>query len=523
MAAVSDDHGDSRREDDLIETLRRQASLLELATDAMITEDLDNVVTYWNRGAERIYGWTAEEAVGRNIRELIYADPAQFDGLAEALLRDGEWTGEVTQRAKDGREVIVECHWQAVRDEQGNAVSLFAVNSDITERRRREVEANRAARLESLGTLAGGIAHDLNNVLTPLKLGLPLLRPEVTSAEGQALLDTAEMAVTRGAAMIQQIVAFARGQDGVPEAVCIGEIVEETSMLVGPILPKTIVVEEDVSSHASVVADRTQILQVLVNFLTNARDAMPDGGHLRISAVDAIVDEDASREVLVPPGPYVTVAISDSGHGMPPEVRERVFEPFFTTKPVGAGSGLGLPGSLAIARRHGGTITVTSTPGRGTTFTLYLPSGSAGPEEAADSTAQSLLIDTERGGVVLVADDEESIRRVAASILSAHGFEVLEARDGHEALEIVDRRGQELSVVVTDLAMPGIDGHAVARVIRERHPQVGLVIASAHEGRPMSPEGSPASLRDVSLAKPYSADQLIRAVARARVLVREPS
>lgn len=509
---VSIDESNRQRAADEAARAIELAALLDASTEAMIMEDLENVVTYWNHGAEAIYGWTREEAVGRNIRELIYADPAAFEAPAAALLRDGHWSGEMVQQAKDGRVLVVQCRWQAVRDDQGKPVRLFAVNSDITQQRRQQEMQYRAQRMESLGTLAGGIAHDLNNVLTPLLMSVQLMRSIALPDDHREMLDGMELGIKRGADMIRQVLTFARGVDGVRELVTVNDIIAELSSMSFAALPKAIAVETTIDEPLPIVGDKTQILQVLMNLVTNARDAMPEGGVIRLAVKREHIDDYRISTSTLAPGHYAVISVEDSGVGMAREVLDKVFEPFFTTKGHGEGTGLGLPSSIAIVRSHGGTITVYSEPGHGSRFAVYLPLATEDQLEAARDRPEG-PVPTGSGERVLIVDDEASIRRIVRLALEAHGYLVVEASNGREAIAVAEQY-DDIRLMLTDMMMPVMDGAATAAHFAEHRPQVAIVATSGLNANGGVARAQNSGVRNF-IAKPFTTDELVRTVAAA--------
>ncbi len=488
------------------------ASLLDASNEAMIMEDLDYVITYWNQGAEQIYGWSREEAIGRQAGELLYSDPAVFAGPAAELLRDGRWSGELVQRTKDGREVIIQCRWQAVRDEAGRPVKFFAVNSDVTAQRREREQQARAQRMESLGTLAGGIAHDLNNVLTPLLMSTQLLRQQQSNPDHARMLETMEASIVRGAHMIRQVLTFARGVEGLRAAFDVREVVDEVYTFAAQVLPKSIECVCGADDGLVVVGDRTQVLQVLMNLVTNARDAMPDGGRITVRASQVELTGDAASTLAIAPGEFVALSVADTGIGMDADTRERAFEPFFTTKEQGKGTGLGLASSLAIVRGHGGAVTVDSTPDLGSTVTVLLPfargSRVVGGVDAAG--ARDLH---GNGELVLVVDDEAAVRSAVRAMLRAHGFESIEAANGREALTLVDRHADDIALVFTDVMMPEMDGAALNAELASRFPHIPVIAASGLDV-PVDPTRWGSARPARILSKPFTTEALLGAIAR---------
>lgn len=501
------------------ERLEQQAELLDKANDAILVRDLEQRVVYWNRSAERLYGWTRTEAIGRPVEELLYDDPESFRQATQVVLREGEWRGELRQRAKDGREIIVDGRWTLVRDDAGRPKAILAINADQTERRRLEAQYLRAQRLESIGTLAGGIAHDLNNMLSPIMLSLSMLKMEERNPDRLELLSTIEESAKRGADMVRQVLSFARGVEGRRDNVPIGALIKGVQKLANETFLKTVQVRTEIATDLWPVAgDPTQLHQVLLNLCVNARDAMPDGGRLVLSAEN--IEVDSHYAGLVPgatPGSYVVIQVEDTGHGMSPEVLDRIFDPFFTTKDPGKGTGLGLSSSLAIVRSHGGFIRVYSEPGRGSTFRIYLPADlEATVSEVADETGDLLR---GQGQLVLVVDDEAAVRQITRQTLEAFGYRALVAADGAEAVALYAARKDEIDVVLTDMMMPIMDGPATIQVLRRMNPDVRIIAASGFSADNRAARAGEAGVRHF-LPKPFTAESLLQTL---REVLAEPT
>ncbi|MGO4301687.1 PAS domain-containing hybrid sensor histidine kinase/response regulator [Leifsonia sp. RAF41] len=455
---VTDDQLAREKLEEYTRRVASQAALLDAARDAIIVRDLQGVVRYWNGGAETIYGISAEEAVGRSIRELLYDDPREFDDAAAALLRDGFWVGELRQRRADGSLIVADCRWQLSRGEDGQ-VTVFAVNSDITEQRLEQERRIRAQRLESLGTLAGGIAHDLNNVLTPILMSVQLLRQDEQDARKRDMLDALDAAAQRGAAMIRQVLSFARGSQGRRGPVDVVALLGEVGRFCAETLPKSIDLRvECPASLPSVSGDETELFQVLVNLVTNARDAMPDGGVLTISA--------SERDGVI------RLAVGDTGCGMDEATTAHILEPFFTTKE--SGTGLGLPTSAAIVKAHGGELDIQTTVGAGTTIGFDVPAVTVA--DAWTHREEAPVPGPGRGRRVLVVDDEAAICELVRQTLDQRGF-VTEVAQGREALELLTQ-GRRFDAVLTDVMMPGVQGDAIARRLAAEQPHAAVVLMS---------------------------------------------
>ncbi|MBC8001962.1 MAG: PAS domain S-box protein, partial [Opitutaceae bacterium] len=317
--------------------IREQASLLDKAQDAILVRDLDHTITYWNKSAERLYGWTATEAIGRTVVELLYRDTLAFENAHIHTLLSGEWVGEMHQIDKNGRDLVIEGRWTLVRDEKGEPRSVFVINTDISEHRKLEQQFLRAQRLESIGTLAGGIAHDLNNILAPISMAVELLKMRGTDGRSNELLDTIAISAKRGANMVGQVLSFARGMEGRRVAVHPRQLISEIEAILRDTFPRDINLGSDAGSHLwSIHGDPTQLHQVLLNLCVNARDAIAGGGEIHIHAENVEIDASfAAMNLEAKAGPHVCLEVRDSGEGIPPEIMEKIFDPFFTTKSSG--------------------------------------------------------------------------------------------------------------------------------------------------------------------------------------------
>jgi PAS domain S-box-containing protein len=509
--AVKQDITERKRSE---EQLREQAELLDHAQDAIIVRDLEHRITYWNKSAERLYGWTAADAVGRSVPDVFYKNPAVFHEAHDSVLHTGEWTGELQQLNKDGHEVSVESRWTLVRDRSGAPKSVLVINTDITERKRLEQQFLRAQRLESLGTLAGGIAHDLNNVLAPIVMSIDLLKMTAADDDSRALLDTIAASAHRGADMVAQVLSFARGVEGRKVNVQVRHLIREIEKIARKTFPKNIRIGTTVSRDLwTVLGDPTQLHQVLLNLCINARDAMPQGGQITISAENVTFDAKyAALNIEMAAGPYVVMQVEDTGTGIPQAIIDKVFDPFFTTKEVGKGTGLGLSTSLTIVKHHGGFLRVYSEPGAGTRFRIGLPA----LPDSHDTGAGAAAVELPRGDgeTVLVVDDEASIREITRQTLEAFGYRVLVASDGSEAVALYAQRSEEIAVVLTDMMMPVMDGGSAIQVLVKMNPAIRIIAAS---GLAASQQALPKTEAGAIhfLLKPYSADTLLQTLRQA--------
>jgi PAS domain S-box-containing protein len=359
--------------------IREQAALLDIASDAILVRDLEDRILFWNSGAERLYGWTAAETLGRRASELLcQLIDTQIQAAIKIVMEVGSWQGELQKLTKSGQEAIVSSRMTLVRNEAGQAKSILTVDTDITEKKQLEAQFYRAQRLESLGALAGGIAHDINNILTPI-IGfaqlLPLQLPNL-DAQNRQMLEIITDNAKRGAELVKQILLFAQGEPEKRVVLQLKNLLKEIEHIVKETFPNSIKIisVQRASELWTISADPTQIYQVLINLCLNARDAMPDGGILTIAADNQFFDRDYVRknwEAKV--GKYVVITVSDTGCGVPKEIRERIFEPFFTTKGASKGTGLGLSTAIGIVKNHDGFVNVKSEIGKGSQFQVCLP------------------------------------------------------------------------------------------------------------------------------------------------------
>jgi PAS domain S-box-containing protein len=492
--------------------IREQATLLDNAQEAIGVRSLEHNLIYWNKGAERLYGWTAEEAIGKNPVDFMFKgkeEPLQLTEAKMIVLEKGEWIGELRQITKDGRDVIVESHWTLICDSEGKPKSILVINTDITEKKKFEMQLLRAQRMESIGTLAGGIAHDLNNVLTPIMLSLQMLEEKFKDEQSQKLLTILERNLLRGSNLIKQVMSFARGIEGERKPLQAAHIISEVEKVAKETFNKNIEIKTDIARDLFTISgDATQLHQVIMNLCVNARDAMPDGGTLRITASNFYVDENYARmNIESRVGQYIIITVSDTGTGIPPEIMGRIFEPFFTTKEPGKGTGLGLSTSLGIVKSHGGFMNVNSEVGEGTTFKIYLP---AFKTEIQGAQMQQPELLTGQGELILVAEDEGSIREITCSTLEAYGYEVIAAEDGAQAVAEYAQNTGKIKLILMDMMMPVMDGHASIRAVRKINPDVKIIGVSGLAEKD--------KLRDISnhtnafLPKPYTAEILLRTV-----------
>lgn len=500
------------------EKIREQAALLDVATDAILVHDFEDQILYWNHGAELLYGWSATEALGQNAKTLLYSTStaSELAAIKNNLLQRGEWRGELRKQTKSGQEVIIASRWTLVKDETSNPRFILLVDTDITDKKQLESQFLRVQRLESIGTLAGGIAHDLNNILTPILSVAQLLPLKLPEADEQTrrLFELLQDNARRGSALVKQILTFARGTEGKYTELQIRHIIFEIHRILRETFPREIEVQVDVDRDLWMISgDATQLSQVLMNLCVNARDSMPTGGTLQISAHNFEVDESYARMNLeAEVGAYVVVKIADTGIGIPDAIQERIFEPFFTTKDVGQGTGLGLPTAMSIIKNHRGFLRLSSELGQGTQIQVFFPACQA-TAAAPEITAG---LPPGHNELVLVVDDEASIRDVTQKTLEAYNYRVLTAADGIDAIACYAKHSEEIRAVLMDMMMPTMDGVTTIKALHRMNPEVKIVAMS---GLKVSEKVDHAFKAGVTglLLKPFTAEELLTALSEIMV------
>ena len=622
--------------------LRNQALMLDQANDTIFIRDEEDRITYWNRGAQRLYGWSPEEALGQVTHILFRTQfPQPLDEIKAQLRAEGHWRGELVRTCRDGLQVTVYCSWTLQRDDghqtssvietshditarkraedhlkssvlrlrlateamqagiweldvpsnvmvwdermceiygvpkdlpvpletwasavvpedlpateatlqgliaaksqdsadfriklpdgsqrhihaaagvvldaAGEVARVVGVNIDMTERKKLEQHFLRAQRMESLGTLAGGIAHDLNNILAPIVMSIDLLKATSENPESTSILETIEISARRGAEIVGQVLSFARGLESKRIEVHVEPLLGELEKIITNTFPKDIRLQSAISRHTwATSGDPTQVRQVLLNLCVNARDAMPNGGLLTVRAENRVIDEHyATMNPQARPGRYVQISVTDTGFGIPPGILGKIFEPFFTTKELGQGTGLGLSTVMAILKSHEGFISVYSEPGKGTTFKVYFPAMET-PGETNVKISEKASLPRANGETVLVVDDEASILAITTRTLQAFGCQVLTATDGAEAVAVYLEQKSKIAVVLTDMSMPVMDGPALIHALLRINPAVKIIAASGLDTNGTVTDSTRAGVRHF-LAKPYTAETLLKAVGQ---------
>jgi two-component system, cell cycle sensor histidine kinase and response regulator CckA len=499
------------------ETAIRLAGIVASAMDGIITVDESQRIVLFNAAAEKTFGTPAGDAIGQSLDRFI---PERFRHAHREHVRSFGATN-VTKRSMghlnplfglraSGEEFPIEASISQV--EVGGKKLFTVILRDITEKRRAEAQLLRAQRLESVGTLAGGLAHDLNNILAPIMVSVRFLQRRLANdAEGLECVAMLEQLADRGANIVRQVLSFARGIEGERIPIELRHVVREVAEILRETVPRSIALRREIPDDVwTILADSTQLHQVLMNLAVNARDAMPDGGTLTFAAQNVTLDEHFAQmhpEARV--GRYVSLSVRDTGVGIPPDLLDRIFDPFFTTKPLGQGTGLGLSTTRGIVRAHGGFVSVYSEPRQGTQFTLYFPALDDATR-SGDTRDESTPAPEGRGELILVVDDEKQLREMTGRTLQAFGYKVLLAEDGPEALARFAEQPRAISVVILDMMMPLLDGIATAKALKHLNPAVRIIGSS---GLPEQRKLGESEFLGF-IPKPYTADQLLQLLAK---------
>ncbi|MDB6170884.1 MAG: response receiver sensor histidine kinase response regulator [Chthoniobacteraceae bacterium] len=497
------------------EQVRKLSRAVEQSPVSIVITDTAGIIEYVNPKFVEVTGYRAEEVNGRKASILKSGEtpPEVYEGLWQVITNGGEWRGEFRNRKKNG-----ELFWEfasisAIRDARGQITHFLAVKEDITEKKKLEAQIIQAQRVETIGTLAGGMAHDLNNILSPILMCTPMLRRPLAPERFETIVSTIEMSAERGAEIVRQVLTFSRGIQRERCPLSFGLLVTEMVRLARTTFPKSIRIEPVVPEALwNVNGDATQLHQVLLNLSVNARDAMPAGGTLSIAASNVALESSES----VPgarPGEYVLLEVSDTGCGIPVETLDKIFDPLFSTKAVGKGTGLGLSTVTSIVKGHGGFITVKSQCGQGSTFRVFLPAIGKQEIEAAISAP---IPAAPHGGdqLILVVDDEASIRTVVQAVLELHGYRTLLASDGSEGIAVFAAQPDAISLVITDIMMPFIDGLTLIRAVRRMRPELPIIVATGYAEKARLTDLGTLNIAAL-LNKPFTAEMLLEAITKA--------
>jgi PAS domain S-box-containing protein len=490
------------------------ASIVDFSEDAIISKALDGTITSWNKGAERIYGYTPEEVIGKHISILAPGDRAdEIPGILEKISRGQSVEHYESERVtKDGRRLNVSISVSPLRDAGGEITGASAIARDITAQKRAESQLRQSQKMEAVGRLAGGVAHDFNNVLGIINSCTEFLRDRIDpTSEPSLYVENIKKATERGASLTRQLLAFSRKQVIQPQIFDLNERLKDVSKLLRPLMGEDVEVRIVSKSASAVVeADPGQFDQIVMNLAVNARDAMPRGGRFILETGTVEFDEAfAEQHPPLTAGKYVVLAVSDNGIGMDEATVSRIFEPFFTTKELGEGTGLGLATVYGIVTQSGGHILVYSEPGHGTTFKIYLPSSEhkIGLRTLPEKEAAAPI---RQGITILLAEDDELMRSLTRQHLQEHGYTVIEASDGKSALQWAEAHPGRTDLLLTDVVMRGMSGPELVEHLNGSHPNLKVVYMSGYTGELIGERGRLKG--GPLLEKPFTRAALLNAI-----------
>lgn len=503
-----------RRENE--EKIRKLSRAVEQSPVSVIITDRKGRIEYVNPKLCKITGYAMEELIGETPRIFKSGETTNtaYKELWKAIIGGKEWRGEFHNRRKNG-----ELFWESaaispIFDHEGKISHFLAVKEDITERKQLEAQFLRAQRLESIGALASGIAHDLNNILAPVLMSAPLLRGAMPKANDRELVDMIETSAQRGTGIIKQLLTFARGEPGARAPLPLRHLLEDMQKIVAETFPRNIQAKVQTAANLwPIMGDATQVHQVLLNLCVNARDAMPNGGAIALRAINVTLDTGSTVGCIdARPGNYVCLSVEDTGTGIPPEIVDRIFDPFFTTKEIGQGTGLGLATVSGIVRGHGGFICVKSKVNEGAAFQLYLPAS----RQTVNETAPSEPLPAGRGDgeLILIVDDEPAVRESVQRTLESSGYRVITAAHGTEGMAIFSERQVDLRAILTDMMMPSKNGPELVRFVRSVNPKLPILGMTGLPDR-KGVNGMDHLELETMLIKPFASDQLLNALQTA--------
>lgn len=490
-----------------------QAELLDRANDAIVIRDLNNQIQYWNQGAENLFGYNKQEALGKDIQSLLEPEARiAVDEISKVFLKEGRWEGEIIYHHKDGRPLTVSSGWTLQKDEDGRPIASLEIDTDITQKKLLEQQLFQSQKLESLGTLAGGVAHDFNNILTIIIGYTSLLQnSETPPKDWVETVATIGQAAERGAGLVRQLLTFARRNDSVLRPVNLNALVADLAKMLEMTFPKSIEIRTETSDIAgSLIADINQVHQALLNLCVNARDAMPDGGTLILRTQEVLGAFWISRYPEATEERYILIEIADTGTGMDSATASRIFEPFFTTKEVGKGTGLGLAVVYGVMKDHRGFVAVESKIGQGTVFRLFFPvSGTTQKQDPFLPLSASAT--GGQGETILIVEDEEVLLSLLKSLLEAKGYKTMVAVDGQEGFEIFKTRAPEIDLIISDMGLPKLSGLQMFKKIKEITPDVRMILCSGFLEPSIKSELLKSGIKSV-LHKPFQPQEVLQKI-----------
>ena len=503
-------------EDNIRQSESRLRALVSSMEDVALEFDANGTyIAIWTL-KDKLLIKPRSELLGRTLTEVLGPEAAQPFLIAIRRVLQSRLVEELDYHMKTiGGPRQFHARISPILTADGNCERVCILARDITEQKKLEAQFLRAQRVESIGTLASGVAHDLNNILSPILLGAAVLRRGYLAAGDEKVVTMIETCAQRGADIVRQVLTFARGGEGDRLSLPAATLIKDVAKIAAETFPKRISVQTRIAEAPwTVIGDPTQLHQVLLNLCVNARDAMPVGGNLTLCAENFMVDEHyASMTPGARAGPHVCFKVVDTGMGIPPQNLDKIFDPFFTTKEFGHGTGLGLSSVLGIVKSHGGFMSVDSEVGRGATFRVYLP---AQINEGRTVHEEEVAAVPRAGGeLLLLVDDEKAILQIAQTLLEADGYRVLVAGDAAEALAVFARRAEEIQLVVTDLSMPVMDGVALIRTLKKMRTDVRVIASTGRGGQEQRWD----ELKELSvhacLTKPYNKNKLLKTLYEA--------
>jgi len=494
-----------------------QAQLLNAVQQAVVATDPEGIVIFWNTFAESLYGWSAEEAVGRSIQELTPSPFLREHGgeIGQRGAAGESWTGEYLVQGKLGKAFPALLTTAPVRDELGTITGYVRVSIDLTERRNLEEQFRQSQKMDAVGRLAGGIAHDFNNLLTVIRLNTEIIMEGFDPTDPRSEdVKQIRSAAERASSLTRQLLAFSRKQILQPRVLDMNSVVASVEPMLRRLIGEDITIASSAAARGYVVADPGQLEQILVNLVVNARDAMPQGGTINIETQNVDLDETyTSEHAPVIPGRYVMLSVGDNGVGMSRDTREHAFDPFFTTKEAGKGTGLGLATVYGIVKQSGGYVWIYSEPGLGTTLKLYFPEVSAA---AAFQPAEYKVVlkETVRGSeTILLVEDEEAVRGLTSRILQKQGYRVITAQHGREAMDIATKEEGHIDLVLTDIVMPGMNGRGLVERLAGIRPRIKSLYMSGYTDDDIIRRGFIEPSKSF-LQKPFTSEALLQTVRK---------
>ncbi len=513
IGAMSDVTERSRSE----AAIRFQAQLLNAVQQAVVATDPEGHVIFWNSFAEKLYGWTAAEAVGRLVSEL---KTSQFlrdhaHEIHQKAAAGESWTGEFLVQGKFGKPFPALLTAAPIPDEQGTLLGIVRVSIDLTERRNLEEQFRQSQKMDAVGRLAGGIAHDFNNLLTVIRLNTEIIMEGFDPTDPRSEdVKQIRAAAERASSLTRQLLAFSRKQMLQPRVLDLNSVVNSVEPMLKRLIGEDITIHSSCSARGYIVADPGQLEQILVNLVVNARDAMPQGGTISIETGNVELDETyTSEHAPVIPGRYVMLAVGDNGVGMSRDIREHAFDPFFTTKEAGKGTGLGLATVYGIVKQSGGYVWIYSEPGLGTTLKLYFPEVSSATAFKAEEYKAATKDGARGSETILLVEDEEAVRGLTSRILQRQGYRVIAAQHGKEAMDIATKEEGRIDLVLTDIVMPGMNGRGLVERLAGIRPRIKSLYMSGYTDDDIVRRGFVEPSKSF-LQKPFTSQALLRTVRK---------